>query len=234
MLGQKVLIKTWPEAFSSLRLRWQLGLALIYILFIVSVVAVLLAEPVKRKLIESLGLSREQLEFTCAAFFLLVYLSTPHNMPTVLLGRLESFYLNIKKKPKWFPVAVQGLAVSKLLFFRLQADMRAQNLLTIYLLPTALCLGGVWFYATTLYPRLPQALGGAQPQCVTLDLEADSIAKETLALLGATGHPAARTAKVWLLFSSSDSLVVQPRSGASTSGVVELRRDAVSAVAICR
>lgn len=97
----------------------------------------------------------------------------------------------------------------------------------------ALAALAFFFYSETLYPKLPQSLGGGKPRCAQLDLDTASVSSATLAALapGAPTHrPIVRTRKLDIVFAEGDKLFVkQPH----TNRVIELRGGAVRTVAGC-
>jgi tetratricopeptide (TPR) repeat protein len=101
------------------------------------------------------------------------------------------------------------------------------------ILIAALAVVAFFFYSETLYPKLPQSLGGGKPRCAQLDLDSGSVSGATLAALApnaSTNQPTVRTAKLDIVFSEGDTLFVKPPQ---TDRVLELRGGAVRTVAGC-
>jgi hypothetical protein len=104
----------------------------------------------------------------------------------------------------------------------------------------------------SLYPRLPQELGGPQPRCAYVDLVRDDTAPSTLSALASPSLTSAatisegkviRSNKLDVYFSSSDYLLVRavgpseaPTGGASAKEepLYELRKEMIRAVQWCR
>lgn len=95
------------------------------------------------------------------------------------------------------------------------------------------------FYSDTVYPRLPQSLGGGAPRCAGLDIQTSRISQDTLLALVPAGPrnspPAtARTVDVDILFSRDDVLFVRPHAAMrGETATHELRGGVVSAVVGC-
>jgi hypothetical protein len=97
----------------------------------------------------------------------------------------------------------------------------------------ALAVVAFFFYSETLYPKLPQSLGGGKPRCARLDLDTGSVSAATLAALApnaTTQQPTVRTAKLDIVFAEGDKLFVKRPH---TNDVLELRGGAVRTVAGC-
>jgi hypothetical protein len=105
-----------------------------------------------------------------------------------------------------------------------------------WMVPAVLLLvivaGGL--YATRLFPFIPAEFGGPQPTCVTLDVAAASLSRETTAALGVpTGElsSAVRSAPLWLHFSGGGLLVVSRERGRPVPHVLRLHDSTVTAFA---
>jgi hypothetical protein len=96
----------------------------------------------------------------------------------------------------------------------------------------ALAVLAFFFYSETLYPKLPQSLGGGKPRCAQLDLDTGSVSAATLAALApdAATAPTVRTGKLDIVFAEGDKLFVKRPH---TNDVIELRGGAVRTVAGC-
>ena len=122
-----------------------------------------------------------------------------------------------------------------------------------YLVPISFCWYSFFLYLS-LYPRLPQELGGPQPRCAYVDLVREDTAPSTLSALASSssGDPATisgnkviRSNRLDVYFSSSDYLLVRAATpsgeagsdfGASTKDepLYELRKEVIRAVQWCR
>jgi hypothetical protein len=106
------------------------------------------------------------------------------------------------------------------------------------------------FYSDTIYPELPQSLGGGLPRCARLDIDTTSISDQTLkglvtrnsgqtersAETSAAADPQIRSIDVEILFARDDVLFVKRRDRKEAAGARpthELRGDVVRAVVAC-
>lgn len=110
----------------------------------------------------------------------------------------------------------------------------------LWVLIPILCLIGLLFYAETVYPILPQELGGVRPRCAFFDVAQDEFSSETNQdiLLGGQTSPTdsvVRTVQLDVLYSNSSALIIKPYSiDEETRGpIYEIQRDAVQSIYWC-
>jgi hypothetical protein len=90
---------------------------------------------------------------------------------------------------------------------------------------------GSAFYALVVYPRIPQALGGVEPQCAYLDLRRDALGSQAMQQLGAVGvGDVVRSGRLSILFTGTDFLLVEKEG---TSTVHRIGTDAVADTITC-
>ena len=81
-----------------------------------------------------------------------------------------------------------------------------------------------------VYPRIPQALGGAKPQCGQLDLRTSDFSEETLTALGAnSSQDVVRTKELEIFFQSSSTVIV----GIPQGDLFEIDRGGLAAIKVC-
>ena len=116
---------------------------------------------------------------------------------------------------------------------------RAQRLLYLVLLPTLAAMFALNAYIQNVYLRLPQALGGARPRWVILDLDKNKLAPATVDLLADQTIPKEQQyfscRPVKILFSGTGTLIVViPKHEAGTEQIIEIDRSIVAALRVCR
>jgi hypothetical protein len=91
-------------------------------------------------------------------------------------------------------------------------------------------------FVETVYPRIPQELGGVKPRCAYLDVDTSKLSYSSQIKLnpgedldGEGGIR--RTGQLLILYSSDSFLVVRP--GDAISGPMEMARDSITAIRAC-
>jgi hypothetical protein len=125
-------------------------------------------------------------------------------------------------------------AILIILFVAMLTARRDRSALQWWRLPliALLVIVASWLYATQLFPRLPAEFGGPQPTCVTLDLAATSLSRETTAALGVQSgesSSAVHSAPLWLHFNGGGFLVVSRERGRPVPNVLRLQESTVAA-----
>ncbi|MBI3448188.1 MAG: hypothetical protein HY049_04625 [Acidobacteria bacterium] len=158
----------------------------------------------------------------------------------LLLGvsRLSGRLKDAIDQSLWMPTLFGLLLLGSIFYHRDQAEA-ASRLSRLYRdfqvgnIVAGAALAGVVYFIGSIYPQLPQELGGVRPRCVYLDLDTAKLSLASLPPLVGAGQlqasgPVARSVALELLYSSRDILVVR------TAGrVYELDRGAVHTIASC-
>lgn len=116
---------------------------------------------------------------------------------------------------------------------------RGYKLFFLYLIPIIAIIVGVTFYINTLYPSIPQELGGARPRCVQLDLVKSGFSETTLRVLLppreiTANSKVVRSRELGLLFSGSNYLIVSVLNAEHRLGQkFDISRSAVNAIIWC-
>ena len=96
---------------------------------------------------------------------------------------------------------------------------------------TALFASAVWWYSTTLYPRMPAALGGGKPETVAVWLDAKALPLEVRTLGGADCTAEAPIVRCRLqLIYRNDKDVILAAPGDGRRAAVLVPRDTIKAV----
>jgi hypothetical protein len=97
---------------------------------------------------------------------------------------------------------------------------------------------GLAFILLTVYPAIPQALGGVASRCAHADLEIAGLGTQTREALLGTGpgwrnQTVAPSLPLDVFYSLGDTLIVKPKEGPQTGKAFELPRTVVRSIAWC-
>jgi hypothetical protein len=160
--------------------------------------------------------------------------------------RICELYQSCSMQPEL--AALAALVVSTILTFllgysRIGRSTRDHRVERVYLAFMILGLGflAIIVFVAIVYPRLPQAIGGAKPRCAILDIRAAEVSNSTLIELGSetaeTPESVVKSGRLNVYYATQQSLAVSlnviGEEGARGDIVVELPRAAVKATIWC-
>jgi hypothetical protein len=182
---------------------------------------------IRQRLAAALTIDETTLATLAGAVVLVAFLVTPPTANRLMIAHVSWKYAAANKGRPLLPQIRQMLVTT-------EPASRIAPIAYIYGFTFLLGCGGIWLYATRLYPLIPQALGGSKPRCAALDLLGNHLSDETLTELSLHERPdtAVRTAPLQVILVTTDSIVVVTNRGGSRF-IEELRRDSVTAVRWC-
>jgi len=168
---------------------------------------------------------------------------TPPGSPLIAIGWVAAligmlfFVIEAKAESSAVEVTGVGLFYGGLMIVAVSRGNFFANGLTqffVWALTLGLVAGVIAWYSLSLYPRLPQSLGGGAVRCAILELDAASVTPATLRSLGGkpadVGERTVRTGRVDVVFTRGERLHVR---AAGQSQLHELRSGVVRAVVDC-
>ncbi len=128
-------------------------------------------------------------------------------------------------------------AFKDLEFDSLKSVLQLQPKIYGYISSIAFASFALGIYLFWIYPILPQEFGGVKPRCAYIDIVKDQVSSATLAkLTNSTGTPTSdtiRSEQLSVFFAGKDVLLVKV-SGNTSSEVIELARNRISAIIWCQ
>lgn len=112
------------------------------------------------------------------------------------------------------------------------------DMVIINFVPLLFSIIVILIYLNFIYPKIPQALGGAKPEFAMLDLDKNMLSKETIKELATVdydnaNHNIIRSKKVKVLFSGTTKVVVTLLLDNGDSYTIEIKNNAINSFKWC-